>query len=65
MPTLQEQLDALKAARNSGVRSVTYSDRTVVYVDPKDMDDAIAKLEREIAGSSATPRYSRASFSRE
>ena len=54
MATLEEQLTALKAARNAGVRSVSYSDRTVTYMSGAEMDAAISRLESEISGGSAT-----------
>lgn len=56
MATEQQQLDALKAMKRSGVRSTTVDGRTVEYRSMKELDRAIADLEDSIAKSSGTPR---------
>jgi hypothetical protein len=54
--TLQSQLDALKAARASGIRTLTFGERSITHASDKDMVAAIAALENEIAAASGTPR---------
>lgn len=55
MATLQEQLDALKAARATGEKRVTYNGKTVEYRDVSELNQAIAAVEGEIAATSSTP----------
>lgn len=45
----RRQLVRLKAKRYSGVQSVSDRSRSVSYLNGEAMDQAIAKLEREIA----------------
>jgi hypothetical protein len=47
--TDQATLAKLKAARASGVRSVTFGDRTVVYRDDAELAAAINALEEELS----------------
>ena len=54
--SLQVQLDALRAAYRSGIRVVSYENKSVTYADPADMRAAIASLELELYGPSAAPR---------
>jgi hypothetical protein len=42
------QLDALKAARRSGVRTVTFGERSVTYRDDAELMAQIAAIENEI-----------------
>ncbi|MGB0973205.1 MAG: phage head-tail joining protein [Mycobacterium sp.] len=56
MATLQEQLDALKAARASGEKRVTYDGKTREFRDIAEINQAIAAVEGEINGALATPR---------
>lgn len=55
MATLQEQLDALKAARATGEKRVTYNGKTVEYRDISEIEKAIAAVEGEINAASSTP----------
>lgn len=66
MATLQEQLAALKTARATGEKRVTYNGKTVEYRDVSELNQAIAAVEGEMATTSATPtpRSSLAYFSR-
>jgi hypothetical protein len=56
MAFTQAQLDALKAAYATGVRSVTFGDRTTTYASMDEMAKAIARIETEIARTATTPR---------
>jgi hypothetical protein len=47
--TLQQQLDALKAARSSGTREVQHKDSRIAYRTDEELVRAIATLEAEIA----------------
>ncbi|MCW2084357.1 hypothetical protein ABIE85_008371 [Bradyrhizobium diazoefficiens] len=49
LATLQVQLDALKAAYRSGIRTVEYDGRSTSYVSGEEMRAAIASLQSEIA----------------
>lgn len=66
MATLQEQLTALKAARATGEKRVTYNGKTVEYRDISELNQAIAAVESEIQATSTTPtsRSSLAYFKR-
>ncbi|TYL86339.1 phage head-tail joining protein [Bradyrhizobium cytisi] len=46
---LQAQLDALKRAYRSGVRSLEYDGRSITYTSGEEMRAAIASLQSEIA----------------
>lgn len=52
MATLQEQLDALREARASGLRKVKYGEREMEYRTDEELAAAIADLERRIAQQS-------------
>lgn len=52
MATTQAELDALRAARNRGVLSVGHGDKRVQYRSLAEMDRLIARMERELAGTS-------------
>lgn len=54
MATLQEQLAALKAARATGEKRVTYNGKTVEYRDIAEIEQAIAAVEGELAAESPT-----------
>jgi hypothetical protein len=56
MATLEEQLDALKTARATGEKRVTYNGKTVEYRDIDEIEKAISAITAEIEGSTATPR---------
>lgn len=56
MATLEEQLAALKAARATGEKRVTYNGKTVEYRDIAEIEQAIAAVEGELGAASATPR---------
>lgn len=55
MATLQDQLAALKAARATGEKRVTYNGKTVEYRDISELNQAIAAVEGEIAATISTP----------
>jgi hypothetical protein len=55
MATLQEQLDALKAARATGEKRVTYNGKTVEYRDIAEIEQAISAVQGEIQSTSSTP----------
>lgn len=61
----QTQRDTLAAAIASGVMRVAYADKIVQYHSLSEMRSLLAEMDEYLAGSSASPRYSRASFSRE
>jgi hypothetical protein len=48
MTDLATQLDAVKRAYRSGVRTLTYEGRTVVYASAEEMREAIASLQAEL-----------------
>jgi hypothetical protein len=56
LATLQAQLDALKAARRSGVRTTTWGERSVTRATDKEIVAQIADLENAIATAAGTPR---------
>lgn len=49
----QADIDALKAAIASGVRTVSYADRTVTYQSFDDMQKALSLMESETSGSTS------------
>jgi hypothetical protein len=53
MAWTQSDIDALKAAIKTGIRRVTYTDKTVEYQDTASMIRALRLLEAEVA--TATP----------
>lgn len=55
MAILQEQLDALKAARASGELRVSYDGRSVEYRSIAELTAAIAAVQAEIDDAAATP----------
>lgn len=65
MAWTQSDIDALKAAIASGVKSVAYSDKTVTYHSLSEMLQALAAMEAEVAGGSGGRRSTYASFSRD
>lgn len=48
---LEAQLEALKAARRSGVSSAGYGDKRTEFRSDEELQAAIASLEAEIAGA--------------
>lgn len=56
MATLQDELAALKAIKRSGVLRTSYEGKTVEYRSMADLDQAIADLEAEIAGTAGGAR---------
>lgn len=66
MAFTQSDLDALDAAIKSGVKTVTYADRTVTYHSLAEMMQARTIIQGEIAAAagSAGGRSTLASFSR-
>lgn len=48
MATLQEQLDKLKTARRSGVKTIEWDNKKVTYKSDQEMDTAIRNLESEL-----------------
>jgi hypothetical protein len=48
----QSDIDTLKAAIASGVRSVTFADRTVTYNSIDEMLKALSTMQAEVQGSS-------------
>lgn len=56
MATLEEQLDALKAARASGEKSVAYNGKRVEYRDIDEIEKAISAVEAELATQNSTTR---------
>jgi hypothetical protein len=62
----QTDVDKLKAAIASGVKSVVYADRTVSYHSLDEMLKALAVMEAEVAGAAASGGSTTyASFARE
>jgi hypothetical protein len=61
----QPEYDALASAIKQGVMLVSYADKTVRYQSLGEMRAVLAEMGEYLAGSSAAPAYSRASFSRE
>jgi hypothetical protein len=53
---LTAALGALKAARRSGVRSVIFGERQVVYRNDPELMAQIAALESEIAAAAGSPK---------
>lgn len=53
LATLQAQLDALKRAYRSGVRSLAHDGKTVTYATAEEMRAAMASLQSEMG--TATP----------
>jgi hypothetical protein len=53
---LQVQLETLRAARRSGVRTLTFGERSQTRASDKELVAAIADLEAEIAATAGTPR---------
>ena len=54
LATLSARLAALEAARATGVKSVTYEGREVVYRSDAEMAAAVADLRRQIADAAQT-----------
>ena len=54
--SLETQLTALKNARATGEKRVTYNGKTVEYRDIAELNLAIAAVEAEIDGESASPK---------
>jgi roadblock/LC7 domain-containing protein len=66
MATTQAELDALIAARNTGALTVRHSDgRMVTYRSLEEMDRTIARMQEEIAGTTAGSRSTVAWFSKD
>jgi hypothetical protein len=55
MAYTQGDLDAIKSAYATGALSVEYNGRRTTYRSLDDMRTIIADIERELAGTSATP----------
>lgn len=49
LATLLAQLTALKAARRSGVRTISFGERSTTHASDKELVAAIASIEAEIA----------------
>ena len=54
MAWTQADIDALKAAIATGVRTVSYSDRQVTYQTTEAMLTALAAMESEVAGDAGS-----------
>lgn len=52
MSYTQAQLDALKSAYVSGVKTVKHGENSVTYATMAEMAAAIAKIERSLSGAS-------------
>lgn len=67
MAWTQADIDALKAAIATGVKSVAYHDKTVTYHSVDDMLKALAMMQAEVNVSSGANEdtFSRVSYSRE
>lgn len=60
MAYTQADLDALKALKARGTRSVTFSDgRSVVYRELDEINQAIADVQAELGAASGAPRIRR------
>lgn len=57
MAWTQAEIDALKAAIATGVKSVTYTDRTVVYHSLAEQMQALAAMEAEVNPSAGRTTY--------
>lgn len=53
---LQDQLDALKAARASGEKVVSYNGKRVEYRDISELERAISAVQNELEAESGTIR---------
>ncbi len=59
MPTVAEltaQLEALKTARATGEKRVTYNGKTVEYREMSEINEAINAIESEIESTQSSPR---------
>jgi hypothetical protein len=65
MAWTQADLDALKAARAAGVKTVAYGDKSVTYNSPADMVAVQLEMEEELGLRVSGGRVTYASFSRE
>ena len=71
MAWTQTDIDRLKSAIASGTKTVSYADKTVTYQDLDSMLQALALIEAEVNGASASAtatasgRATFASFSRD
>ena len=63
IPT-QAEIDALEAKVRSAERRVAYGDKSV-EIDLKFAREELQRMKSEAAGAAATPRASRAAFSRD
>lgn len=59
MAWTQTDIDALKAAIKTGIRRVTYTDKTVEYQDMSAMIRALKLMEAEVAPAAARADSSR------
>jgi len=64
MAATQAELDALIAAKNSGVLTVKYADRTVTYRSLAEIENIIADMQRCLNGANARPVAAFASYNR-
>jgi len=65
MAFTQSDIDTLKAAMKSGVKSVTYADgRGVTYRDIGEMQSVLALMQNDVDQAASTPSISYASFDR-
>lgn len=48
MATLESQLEALKKARRSGVKTIEWDNKKITYKSDAEMDSAIRNLEHEL-----------------
>jgi hypothetical protein len=56
LATLMEQLEALKAARRSGVKTTTFGERSTTARDDRELVAQIAAVEADIAAAQGSPR---------
>ena len=61
----QTEIDSLKSAIASGVRTVAYADKTVTYHSMADMLTALAAMEAEVSGGSGGSRSTFVSLRRD
>lgn len=64
MAWTQSDLDALETALKTGIRSVTYADRTVVYQTLTEMLQLRDAMKQSVAATAGTTFSTYASFSK-
>ncbi len=60
----QAQLDALRQAIAQGVTTIEYQGKRITYRSLDEMTALEARIARDLAGTSASPRHSLAAFRR-